>query len=51
MKTQTPFTVPQILAMRQWFHKKEIGCVYIVRVIDILVRFWYTHCYEHEKYR
>ncbi len=24
MKTQTPFTVPQILAMRQWFHKKEI---------------------------
>ena len=24
MKTQTPFTVPQILAMRQWFHKKKI---------------------------
>ena len=24
MKTQLPFTVPQILAMRQWFHKKEI---------------------------
>ena len=24
IKTQTPFTVPQILAMRQWFHKKEI---------------------------
>ena len=24
MKTQTPFTVPQILAMRQWFQKKEI---------------------------
>ena len=24
MKTQTPYTVPQILAMRQWFHKKEI---------------------------
>ena len=24
MKTQTSFTVPQILAMRQWFHKKEI---------------------------
>ena len=24
MKTQTPFTVPQILAMRQWFHQKKI---------------------------
>ena len=24
MKTQKNFTVPQILAMRQWFHKKEI---------------------------
>ena len=24
IKTQTSFTVPQILAMRQWFHKKEI---------------------------
>ena len=24
MKMQTPFTVPQILAMRQWFHKKKI---------------------------
>ena len=24
MKTQTPFTTPQILAMRQWFHKKKI---------------------------
>lgn len=25
MKTQTPFTVPQILAMRQWFNKKKIA--------------------------
>lgn len=24
MKTQKNFTVPQILAMRQWFHKKNI---------------------------
>ena len=24
MRTQIPFTVPQILAMRQWFHEKEI---------------------------
>ena len=24
MKTQTPFTMPQILAMRQWFHQKKI---------------------------
>ena len=24
MKTQPPFTVPQILAMRQWFHKKKM---------------------------
>ncbi len=24
MKTQPSFRVPQILAMRQWFHKKEI---------------------------
>ena len=24
MKRQKSFTVPQILAMRQWFHKKEI---------------------------
>ena len=24
MKTQTPFTVPQILVMRQWFHMKKI---------------------------
>ena len=24
MKTQPPFTVPQILAMRQWFNKKKV---------------------------
>jgi hypothetical protein len=24
MKMQTPFTVPQLLAMRQWFNKKKI---------------------------
>ena len=52
--TQKPNEQVGKLWVRSIPHNAEntkVGCVYIVRVIDILVRFWYTHCYEHEKYR